>query len=246
MIKKLVFVVLGLVVLILVGAYIYRNILVEKAVEEASMFALGVRTDLGAASLEIGGGSLELDNFVVSNPTGFQGDHFMTMRRGMLDVETGSVLDDEIVIDSLIIEGVHLNLEQVDTRGNYKVLLDHINKHSFGGSSESEKTFRIGMAALRDISVTGRLSIAGQEREKTFSLENFTLQNLGGADGADLTTITMTLMKSLIERAAKAGQGALTGGFGLDVSGTVNEQVDKVKSEAEEKAKDLGKSLLGH
>ncbi len=238
---------LAAIILVLVGltiAYVVRNTLVEKAVETGSTYALGVETDLGSASLEIGGGSLGMNNLEVSNPPGFTADHFLTLRRGMLDVDAGSVLDKEVVVDSFVIEGVTLNLEQIDRKGNYQVLLDHMKQLDLSSSGESQK-FRIGLIALRDINVTGSLSLLGKKVEKSFALENFSLRNVGSDNGAKVSEVTATVVKSLISKALAASGGQLPSGFGQNLGELKDKAVDQLKSEATNKLQDLGKSLTG-
>ena len=105
MIKKIVFAVIILLIVGLAVAYFARNMLAEKAVEAGSEYALGVKTDLGSASLAISGGSLELNDFAVENPEGFTAKHFLELHRGSIAVDAGSVFDKQVRIDSLIIDG---------------------------------------------------------------------------------------------------------------------------------------------
>lgn len=233
-----------LVIVALVAVYFVRNMLVKKAVEAGSAYALGVKTDLGSAGLEIGGGSLKLNNLVISNPEGFATDNFLSLRHGMLKVDAGSVLDDEVVVDSFIIEGVTLNLEQIDKKGNYQVLLDNIKKLDLSSSEESQK-FRIGLIALRDVNVTGSLNLLGKKLEKSFKLDDFSLRNVGSDNGATISQITATVVKALTSKALAAGNGLLPEGFGKDLSALKDQGVEKIKTEAEDKLKDLGKSLTG-
>jgi uncharacterized protein involved in outer membrane biogenesis len=244
MFKKIALSVVFLLIVGLAVAYFIRNMLVEKAVEAATTYALGVETNLGSASLEIGGGSLELKNLAVSNPEGFMAKNFLALRRGMFDVDAGSVLDDEVVVDSFIIEGVTLNLEQIDKKGNYQVLLDNIKRLDLSSSGESQK-FRIGLIALRDINVTGSLSLLGKKIEKPFKLDNFSLRNVGSDNGAKISEITATVVKTLITKALAAGSGLLAEGFGKNLSDLKDEGIEKIKTEATDKIKDLGKSLTG-
>lgn len=244
MLKKII---LAVVVLVLVGltlAYFVRNLLVEKAVEAGSTYALGVETNLGSASLEIRGGSLELNNLRVDNPKGFSADHFLTLRRGMLDVDAGSILDDEVVVDSFLIEGVTLNLEQIDRNGNYRVLLDHMKGLDLSSSEKSRK-FRIRLVALRDIKVSGALSLLGKKVEKSFALDNFSIRNVGSDNGATISELTATIVKTLVTKALAAGGGMLPDGFGQNLDEVKDQAVDQIKSEATTKLKDLGKSLAG-
>jgi uncharacterized protein involved in outer membrane biogenesis len=244
MFKKIVLSAVILLIVALVVAYFIRNMLVEKAVEAGSTYALGVETNLGSASLEIGGGSLELSNLAVSNPEGFTAENFLSLRRGMFGVDAGSVLEDEVVIDSFIIEGVTLNLEQIDKKGNYQVLLDNIKQLDISSSEESQK-FRIGLIALRDINVTGSLSLMGKKIEKSFKLDNFSLRDVGSDNGAKISEVTATVVKTLITKALAAGGGLLPEGFGKNLSDLKDRGIEKIKTEATDKLKDLGKSLTG-
>jgi hypothetical protein len=242
--KKIVLVVILVIILAITVAYFVRNMLVEKAVEAGSTYALGVETDLGSAGLEIGGGSIELNNLNVSNPDGFQADHFLSLRHGMFSVDAGSILDDEVVVDSFIIEGITLNLEQIDRKGNYLVLMDNIKKLDLSSSEETQK-FRIGLIALRDVNVTGSLNLLGKKYEKSFKLDNFSLRNVGSDNGATISQVTATVVKALVTKALAAGNGVLPEGFGKNLSELKDQGIEKVKTEATDKLKDLGKSLTG-
>jgi hypothetical protein len=244
MFKKIVLWGAVLIIVALAGMYFYRNILVEKAVESGSTYALGVDTNLGSARLAFGGGSIQLNDLAVDNPPGFAADDFLTLRRGLFDVDAGSILDKEVVVDSFVIEGVTLNLEQVDGKGNYQVLLDNIRKLDMSSSGESRK-FRFDLIALRDITVTGALSLLGKKNEKSFTLDNFTLRNVGGDHGATIGQVTATVVKALISKALSSGSGLLPDGLGKNLSDLKNQGLDNVKTEGLDKLKDLGKSLTG-
>ena len=244
MLKKLVLTVIVLVAVGAAVAYFVRNLLVEKAVEAGSAYALGVDTELGSAALELGGGSLELNDFAVDNPEGFAEGRFLSLRRMMFDVDAGSVLDKNVVVDSFIIEGVTLNLEQIDRSGNDRVLLDNINRLDLT-SSEDSRTFRIALIALRDITVNGSLSLLGAHSEKSFTLDDFSLRNIGGDNGATVGRLTATIVKSLITKALAAGSGVLPEGFGKNLEELKDQGVETIKTEAADRLKDLGKSLTG-
>ncbi len=244
MFKKIVLAALVIVVVALVVAYFVRNLLVAKAVEAGSTYALGVPTQLGSASLQIRGGSLQLNNFAVDNPSGFNTKDFMTLKRGMVAVDAGSVLDPEVKVDSLIIDGVTLNLEQIDRRGNYQVLLDNIKKLDLSSSKQSQK-FRIGLVALRDINVNGSLNVMGKQMQKSFKLDNFAIQNVGSDNGAKISEVTATIVKTLISKALASGSGLLPEGFGQNLGELKQQGIEQVKSQATDKLKDLGKSLTG-
>jgi len=247
MLKKIMLAVVILVVGTLATVYIIRDTLVERAVEEGGTYALGVETDLGSAGLELSGGSLELNNYEIRNPEGFSAENIFSIRKAMLDVNTGSLLDDEVVVDSLIIEGIRLNIEQIDTKGNYQVLMDNIKKLDLGeSSSDDQHKIKINKAAIRDIQVTGSLSLSGMKPvEKSYSVDNITMTNLGGKDGASVSEITAMVTKKLLQSSLAAGSGILPEGFGKNVKEAANQKIDEAKEEAESKLKGAAESLLG-
>ena len=244
MVKKMLLLVLVPLVVGLAAAYFVRNMLVARAVEAGSSYALGVDTQVGSASVEIGGGSLTLNNLVVSNPEGYTSQDFVSLRRGMLDVETGSILDNEVVIDSFIIEGVKLHLEQIDQRANFRALLDHLKQLDMSSSGESKKC-RIGLVALRDIQVDGALTLLGKKVEKSYTLPDFSMRNVGGDQGATISEVTARVVKTLITKSLAAGSGKLPDGFGSQLGELKQQGVDKVKTEAADRLKELTNPLTG-
>jgi hypothetical protein len=244
MFKKISLSIIIILIVVLAIAYFLRNYLVKRAIEAGSTYALGVETNLGSASLNISGGSLGLSNLEVKNPEGFSTKDFMSLRHGSIDVDAGSVLDKEVKIDSLIIEGVNLNLEQIEKEGNYQILLDNIKRQDFSSSGESHK-FRINLIALRDINVTGSLDLLGKRVEKSFKLDNISLSNIGNDNGAKISEVMAAVIKTLITKALASGSGLLPEGFGENLSNLKDQGIETIKTEAADKLKDLGKSLTG-
>ncbi|MCP4675250.1 MAG: hypothetical protein GY854_07035, partial [Deltaproteobacteria bacterium] len=234
MIKKLLLLVVLVVVVGLVAVYLYRNALVEAAVEESGNYVLGVPTDLGSAGLDLGGGSLSLDNYSISNPEGFEGEHFLVLERGVLDVESGSILDDEVVVDSLVLEGFRISLEQIDKKGNYLAILDNLKKFELSSSSESNKRLKISKLALRDIGVDASLTLMGKKQvDKSFTVENITLENVGGGEGTSVGGLIKTVVTEVLTKATSGGLGIP----GIDVDA----EIDKLKEEGTDKLEEAAK-----
>jgi uncharacterized protein involved in outer membrane biogenesis len=237
MIKKILILLVLLVVVGLASVYIYRNALVETAVEESGNYVLGVPTDLGSASLDLGGGSLSLKDYSISNPDGFEGETFLELDYCMLDVNSGSILDDEVMIDSIVLEGFKLNLEQIDKKGNYLTILNNLKKLDATGSSESEQRLKVGKVMLRDIRVSAALTVMGKKQaEKSFTVENITLENVGGADGTTVGGLIKTVVTELLSKATVGGRGLL----GFDV----NAELDKLKDDGTSKLEEAARKKL--
>ena len=237
MIKKLIILVGLLVVVGLTSAYLYRNALVETAVEESGDYVLGVPTNLGSAGLDLGAGSVALDDYSISNPEGFEGEYFLCLEHGLLAVNSGSIFDDEVIIDSIVLEGFQLSLEQIDQKGNYLAILDNLKQFDVSSSSESEQRLRINKVMLRDIGVDVSLTLMGQKQaDKSFTVENITLENVGGTDGTTVGGLIKTIVTEVLTKTTAGGKGLL----GVDIDA----QIDKLKEEGTTKLEDAAKDKL--
>ena len=246
MIKRALLIVPIFVIIGLGAAWFTRNILVAKAIIAGSEYALGADVGLRSAGVAIGAGSLTLEEYVVHNPKGFRGDDFFRIDHGIIDVATGSILDKQVRVDSIVLEGVTLSLEQINQDGNYQKILDHIKGVDFGESSESDRTYKIDRLAVRDVTVEATLELMGKKQfEKSYTLDNFEIGNVGSNSGATIGQVSATLVRAVLSRALDKAGSELPGGFGRPIQEQFKEKLDEAKDEAVDKLKDAGKSLLG-
>lgn len=247
MIKKIILWGVLVLLIVLAGGYFVRNSIVETAIEEGSTRALGVPTELGAARLGIWAGSLSLSDYQVSNPEGFESANLLVVEKGDLDVQTGSILDDRVIVDSLVLHGLHVFLEQVDNKGNWKAVVDHLKSRSFAESSESgDRKIAIRKIALRDIGVDARFVLAGETKlDKSYTVDNFTMDNIGGEQGATMDEIAALVVSDVLRRAAAEGRKELSGRLAEALGRLAGEHLEGVDEGIIEDIKDVGKSLLG-
>ncbi|MEZ5359748.1 MAG: hypothetical protein R3F48_13095 [Candidatus Zixiibacteriota bacterium] len=244
MIKKIIGIIIILIVIGLGAAYLYRNAIVETAIEEATTYALKVDSDLGSASLGIMAGRLELNKYTIANPGGFQAQNLFSMDHGVLVLDAGSVFDKEIVVDTLILDGIRLDLEQIDMKNNVKQVLDNIGQMDFGSSSESDKTMKIRHVSVRNIGVNASASIMNKKQfEKSLTLENFTMNDVGGASGTTISGAIATVLKEVLARASTAGASQM--GITIDTDKLKDEATQKIETEVKDQLKNLGGALKG-
>ena len=240
MVKKIIAVV---IVLLILGFYFGRNYLVKAAVEESGNYALGTETSLGSANLSLTGGSLELNDYVIPNPDGFSDKKFFTLKSAYIQVDNGSLMGDEVVIESLVIDGIHMNIEQIDTKGNYLSYFQHLKSLNLTSSEESEQNIKIKHTAVRNISLETSISIMGQNAAKgSAKLENFTLENLGGDKGASATKLMTDIFKAIFSKTSTKVSNLPNidpAKLKEDAKEKLNEEVDKAKEDAENKLKNL-------
>jgi hypothetical protein len=239
MFKKILIVILLIFVIAVAGIYIGRSYIVKSAIETGSEYGLGVKTTLGSANLDLGGRSIVLNDYEVSNPEGYNGEFIMNIKHGMIDLGEGSIFADETRIDSLIFNGVNLSFEVKDQKGNFSVIQEKIKKIGMESSSENEHKFFIKKLAVRNIKVDAALDFLKQKKSMTFTVDNIIMENIGGDVGVTLSEIAAKLMKTLINRAKSSGSNSIPEMFNLD-----SEKLDELKSDVKDRVKDFGGSLL--
>ncbi len=242
---KIIFIILAIIIIGIGGLYFGRNFLVETSVESGSTYALGVDTDLGSAQLEISGGSLTLNDYEISNPDGYQTDNFLVIKSGILDVNEGSILDDDIIIDSLIIDGIELNFEQVETRTNVQEIGNNIKNLDVASSDNGTKRFHIKKIAIRNISVSTLFSILDQKVEKKFDVDDFNLSNIGEKNGLTVGELSALIVKKISVKVFAEYSKLPQKKFMQDLKEKATDAVKDISGDASEKIEELGKSLLG-
>lgn len=217
--------------------YMGRNLIVEKSVEKGGEYALGVETTLASAEVGLTHGRCELNDYKIDNPEGFEQEKFLTIDKFVFDIEAGSIFDDAVVIDSFILDGLVLNLEQIDTKGNYSQILKHITELDFGESSDadSESKFIIRNASFRELTLNTAITIMGKKQhEGSTTIDGFELNNIGGDDGLTVSQLSAFVVKTLVNKSLSSGK------FPANLS----DQVDKLKEEGKELLEDGLNKLL--
>jgi hypothetical protein len=246
MIKKIVMWVVFIVIIGLVVAYFGRNWLVERAVESGGEYALGTKTLLGSAEVSLRGGKLDLNNLEVRNPTGFEGGDLLDIKYGHIVVDAGSIFGQEIVIDTLLLDGIKVNFVQNDDKGNFTAVMDHIKSLDMSSSSDDSRKIKIKEVSVQNVSVDGSLTLLGRkEYEKSFAIKGFSIQNVGGENGSSLKQIMALVIEKILSKSATAASGQLSGKLGESLSQAKANVMNQVESEAKNQIEDLGKKLLG-
>jgi hypothetical protein len=125
-----------LVIVLLLGVYFARNYIVRVGVQQGGQYATAQTTTLLGADLNVFGGSLNLSQLLIANPTsaGFKEPTFLTMKSCDVLVDPGSLATKTIVVDKIMIDGLELTLEQQGAKNNLAVLLDIMKQKSAAAS----------------------------------------------------------------------------------------------------------------
>jgi len=234
-----------IVILGLAEAYLGRNALVAKAIEEGGNYSLGVQTHLGSANVAVTAGSLKMNQYKIANPADFDSRDFFSIEHGVLDVNSGSVFSDTVEIDAIILKDIKVTLEAKGGKTNYGALMGNIAKVDLGSSENSSVLLRIKKIALSNISVDASISLpTGKEFKKSFVLDNIEMRNIGN-DGASISKVIALVIQEVVKKSVAEGKKVLPGDFGNYLDNVGKSGLDQVTSDIKEKVGNLVESLFG-
>ncbi|MHC4217877.1 MAG: hypothetical protein ACYSU7_05410, partial [Planctomycetota bacterium] len=255
-----------LVVLLLVAVvlvFLYVDSIAKTAVEKGATYALGVKTTLNSADVGIVGGDFTMKGLTVTNPEGFEGETFLKLGEGYVDVSMGSLRQETVKVPILTLTTVNLNLEKKGGQANYKVIIDNLKRLESGeakGDKGSGKQFVIEEVVISDVNVEADVfGVGGQLDRARIPIKEIRLTNVG-ADGADSSELTNVVMKAIMAAVLANGadlpadmvndlggaMGGLTslGDMGIGGSYDVGGQVMNLAGGSlDEATKGLGKSV---
>lgn len=246
-------VLLIMLVVLTVALFLYVDTIAKSAIERGSTYALGVETTLDKADVGILSGEFSMSGLEVSNPEGFDREHFLRLGEGFVSVSLGSLREDLIELPVLTLDDIHLVLEKKGGKSNYKVIADNLKKFESPDTSgeaageKAGKQFVIREVVITNINVEADVTgIGGKLNTVKVPIKEIRLENVGsGGDGVDMGQLTNIIIKAVL-----AAVLANAAEFPADLVSDLGPALDQLTSlgelgitEAYSGVEDLAKSL---
>ena len=208
MIKKIFFSLIVLVLIFTAGAYFFGsgilNKSIKKGVETFGPKITQTSVQLDEVGLSILSGNGTLSGLYVGNPEGYNRKNIFELNQIDVDINTKSILGDQIVINKIYIRRPHISYEKNLRSSNFKDLLKNIEGTSEKPESdkpekdvvskdEASKQLLIKKLIIEDATVFASILGVGTE----ISLPRIEMSDVGKKDGK--SSIGNTLNQILIE-----------------------------------------------
>ncbi len=214
--KKLLFLLLLIVILVPIGIGMFAGKALEKGIETGGTWAFGTDTTLEGASLSILDGSVGLDELRVRNPGGFDATDAIRVGGFSLETQIGSLLSDVIEVDAIEIDGPEITVEMTTSGTNLGALLDHLDQRakSLGsgqpapdekeGAEAPSKKLHVGRVTITNAKLHLRQSVL-LSIARTVDLPKLELLDLGGGQALTLPELLEKILGAIMDAAAKSG-----------------------------------------
>ncbi len=231
-------VILAVVVVVVVGLYLFGEMLlgkgIKKGIETFGPKVTQTEVTVGNVMLSPFSGSGAISNLFLGSPAGFSADKVMSVGTVDIKVDTKSVTSDNIIIESIYINAPEFVYEKTLTNSNVKQLLANIQSYvpakksskSDEASDASEKpapNLEIKKLVIEGAKVTVR--VAGTDLAVPMS--TITLTDLGKDGKTSATAIISQVMTAVLKEVTKVSLTAITDNGLTDVlkstgEGTLN------------------------
>jgi hypothetical protein len=241
----------GLLILIFLVAglgYFQLNNIVKKGVNDYAPDLLKVDVNLDGVNLSPLSGDVSFSGFTIGQPKGFGDGPLASLNAFDMKLETGTLLSNHIIIDSIVIDSPALDVRIQDGQNNFEALQKGMDLPAEDpDATESEITLTIRKLEVRTPKVSlqndGLLKI-----DETINLASFSLKDLGTDEqGLAPSEIARHVMDTLQPQISKAlielGAGKAIKNLADDAKKKLGKSVEGILEKAAEKTGGSSDSL---
>ncbi len=236
---KKAFLIIGGIVVVLVlaigiGAGFFMGNIVKAGVNNLGPRATQSNVELASANLSPFSGTGTFKGLVVGNPQGWSPNPAFSLGEVHVDVAPGSLFQDTIVINELVIDRPEFNYETKLFSSNIKDLLANIEKYTGKGGETADKQASAKKFIVKKLRFTnGKATIAVGGVATPVPLPEIQLDDIGTAEGGvSGSRVAMVVLRDVLTNIATAATNELSKDGGKAALG-----------KAKDTAKELGNAV---
>lgn len=211
-IKWILLSVAGLIVVALIVGYIAIDMIARTAIDSVGSSIFGVPVHVNSVHMAVFRSDSSMQGLTIANPKGFQAPYFLQVGDATIQANVPSLLSSDINIPLVHINGLKVDLEQINERLNAKELVANIEKATASTSAEasaddkssddSAVSFNIQKLVIDDIELHASgsiVNIAGGHLDA--KIPKLELKNLGTkTNGDELADHLVSMMVTVLIR----------------------------------------------
>lgn len=235
-------VVIVLIILAVVGLRLV-DVVAKTVIDGQVTGILGVETKVGGVSLGVLTSRSSFNDITIKNPPGFEYEYILTVKRTEIDCGIGTLMSSNIDIPRMVLDGLHFDLEQIDTRINLEILIKHVQEYIKDlPPSNSSTNLMIHELIVKNVHLTAKgkiVTVAGGKIDE--QIPDFTVKNIGTTgNSGQMTSQFVSIMTHVVMKKV----------FAHPIDGISNVTISSMNSMLEKfpligGIKDLGKLDLG-
>lgn len=245
-----------LLILGVIGLFVFIDSAARAAVERGATTTLGVATTLDSVDVGVFKGEVAIHGLVVENPPGFTGNPFLTLNDGGVAVSLGTLRNDTIELPDLTLNGLNIQIDRRKGDSNYGVILSNIqgDRESSANPNNPKSgqgaNFIIRKIVISDVVVNASFApIGGEGASVTIPIDKIELHDVGSDNPMPLGQVAGVIIQAVMATVVEKGGSLLPGDMLGDLTGSLDKLGDlknlgvSVTSELGEQAQQLLKGV---
>jgi hypothetical protein len=240
--RKLVKIAIAVVVLLivaLVALYLAIDSVAKAGIEKGGTYALGVSTRVNGVGVSLLRGRFTMDRLEIDNPKGYRSALLAKSGRWTVDVKTGSLFGDTVVIPRIEVDGIEVNVERRPGGNNISDVIENVKRLSSGEKKEGRK-LKIDSIVIRNVTAHVQvLAVGGDASVITVQVPLIELKNVGSesSGGVIVSDLVAQLFPAIVAGILEKGKGAIPVDLARDLTNSV---ADAAKALGKDAAKLIG------
>jgi hypothetical protein len=215
LIETVILVIIIVVVLLLLGFELFGESLIKTGIEKAGTKALRVGVAIDKLDLSIFKGRVEIDGLEVDNPAGYEQKYLLEMGKGEVVTRLKSLMSDTVEIDSILLDGITIAIEQKGLDNNLKDILNSLPKTEGEQKEPQAEGKKLLVKDLKITNTTVKVKLLpaqillGQADTVTLKLDPIEMKDLGSDDKLTTAKLAGKVMVAIATGVSKQGAGVL-------------------------------------
>lgn len=192
------------------------------AVEQAGSAAVGVPVTLRSIAIRPLAGEVSLAGLSIANPPGYSDRPILLLDRGSVEVQIATLLEQQVRLSRLQLDGIDVRIEQRIGGSNLKDLISKMpSSPPADPSAPPGKRFMIEELAVRNVRVNAELlPVLGQATKVEFVIKEIKVADLDSDNAAGILLPQLThqvvaaILAAVVEELAIKAPGNLVAGLG--------------------------------
>lgn len=185
MIKKILFSLVFILLLVGGGLFFYLDTIVKSGIEVVGSRALGTAVTVDTVLLSPFSGRGTISGLRVENPEGFDSQYAFELDSVSVALDVNSLLGDVALIESILIMQPIITYETKITTDNIRALLANLPPSGGAAQSEQESEGATQQIIVRDFQMRGsQLNFVAASVSAPITLADIRIQNIGEEGGA--------------------------------------------------------------
>jgi len=246
MIKKAIISLVFLLLLVGGGLYFYFESIVQTGIEVVGTQVLGAEVTVDSVSVSPLSGSGSLSGLSIDNPEGFNSDYAFQLAEVSIALDTGSVFEDVVVVDSVTIVQPQITYETRITTDNIRAIINNVSSSSTGSSDSGAASSESGgrQIVIREFRMLNpQLNLVAAVVTAPVPLPDIELRDIGAEDNSTTVADALQLILSTLSTSILSAKLPSLDDLRNEVEGALQEGVDELGSRLEDSLNDAAEEV---